>query len=242
MNILLPENLIKQVQQAKTLLDQGIDTAAKNINQDTQQAKTLVIEQTNQSFKSINQSKENIITNLAKAADTTVNSITEKSSQIADRLTATTNALKGSLQITIEKIDKLNQTLSDGIQASISSSLSSWMINHPQLVWIIDHPLQDLGIIFLFLVLLSGLFRTISGISEKFWMIILIYPFKMISNILISVLKVSQTNTSQQTNNLEEKKDQQRLTELLSQLETNRQEQKLLLQELELILKIKSTG
>ncbi len=241
MNISLSENLTKQVQNAKTLLDQEIDTAVKNINQDTQQAKTLVIERVNQSFESINQAKENAITNLAKAADTTVNSITEKSSQIADSLTATTNALKGSLQITIEKIDKLNQTLSDGIQASISSSLNSWMINHPQLVWIIDHPLQDLGIIFLFLVLLSGLFRTISGISEKCWILILTYPFKMISNILTSVLKVSQTDTSHQPSNLEGDKDQS-LTELLSQLETNRQEQKLLLQKLELILKSKSTG
>jgi hypothetical protein len=242
MNISLPENLTKQVRNAETFLEQGINTAVKNINQDTQQAKTLVIERTNQTFESINEAKENAITNLAKAADTTVNSITEKSSQIAESLTATTIALEKSLQTTIDKIDKLNQTLSDGIQASISSSLGNWMINHPKLVWIIDHPLEDLGIIFLFLVLLSGLFRTISGISEKLWILILIYPFKLISNVVKSFLKVLPKDTSQDTNKIEGKKDQLRFIELLNQLETNRQEQKLILQELELILKSKSTS
>ena len=228
MQIPSPEDVTKKLQNAKSFIDNAVD----NVNQNVQQAKTVVLENTSQSVETINQTTGKVRDTITEAASSTLGNVTEKSGQLLNSITNATNTLKDSLQTTIEKIDSLNQTLSDGIQASINSSLNSWIDKHPQLVWLINHPLQFFGILLLGLFLFSGLLGAISRITERFWLFVLTYPFKIFSNSWLLISKSLQKDDDNQKTEA-----QKRVTEILSRLESMRQEQTLLSQELESLLK-----
>jgi|JFJP01.1.fsa_nt_gi phage-related protein len=228
MQIPLPEDVTKNLQNAKSFIDNAVD----RVNQNVQQTKSTVLESTSQSVETLNQATERAKDTITEAASSTLGNVTEKSGQLLNSITNATNTLKDSLQTTIEKIDSLNQTLSDGIQASINSSLNGWIDQHPQLVWLINHPLQSLGILLLGLFLFSGLLGAISRITEKFWLFILTYPFKIFSNSWLLISKSLQKDDDNQKTEI-----QKRVTEILSRLESIRQEQTSLSQELESLLK-----
>ena len=186
-------------------------------------------------MESINQITENARINLTKAADNSFGNVTEKTNKLINGITSATTNLKDSLQANVGKIDNLNQTLSEGIQTSINSSLHSLIDNNPQLFWLTNHPLQALIIVLVGLVLFSGLIGAISHLTEKFWLLIITYPFKLISNVFGSISKSFQ-NDNEQKNISTETENQKCIAAVLSRLEANRQEQNLLLQELESLL------
>ena len=186
-------------------------------------------------MESINQITENARVNLTKAADNSFGNVTEKTNKLINGITSATTNLKDSLQANVGKIDNLNQTLSEGIQTSINSSLHSLIDNNPQLFWLTNHPLQALIIVLVGLVLFSGLIGAISHLTEKFWLLIITYPFKLISNGLRLISKSFQ-NDNKQKNISTETENQKCIAAVLSRLEANRQEQNLLLQELESLL------
>ena len=194
MQIPVPEDVTKKLQNAKSFIDNAVDS----VNQNVQQTKNVVQDSTSQSVESINQATERAIDTITEAASSTLGNVTEKSGQLLNSVSSATNALKDSLQTTIEKIDSLNQTLSDGIQASINSSLNSWVDRYPQLIWVINHPLQCFGILLLGLFLFSGLLGAISRITEKFWLFILTYPFKIFSNSWLLISKSLQKDDDNQ--------------------------------------------
>jgi hypothetical protein len=228
MQVSLPEDVTKKLQNAKSFIDNAVDS----VNQNVQQAKTVVIESTSQSVETINQTTGRARDTITEAASSTLGNVTEKSGQLLNSVSDATNALKDSLQTAIQKIDSLNQTLSDGIQASINSSLNGWIDQHPQLVWLVNHPLQSFGIFLLGLFLFSGLLGAISRITEKFWLFILTYPFKIFSNSWLLISKsLHKDDDNQKT------EAQKRVIDILSRLELIRQEQTLLSQELESLLK-----
>ena len=228
MQVSLPEDVTKKLQNAKSFIDNAVDS----VNQNVQQAKTVVIESTSQSVETINQTTGRARDTITEAASSTLGNVTEKSGQLLNSVSDATNALKDSLQTAIQKIDSLNQTLSDGIQASINSSLNGWIDQHPQLVWLVNHPLQSFGIFLLGLFLFSGLLGAISRITEKFWLFVLTYPFKIFSNGWLLISKSLQKDDDNQKTEA-----QKRVTEILSRLESMRQEQTLLSQELGSLLK-----
>ncbi|NUN66024.1 hypothetical protein HCU40_14980 [Pseudanabaena biceps] len=228
MQISLPEDFTKNLQNVKNLVGNAVDS----VNQNVQQTKSTVLENTSQSVETINQATGRARDTITEAASSTLSNVTEKSGQLLNSITNATNTLQDSLQTTIEKIDSLNQTLSDGIQSSINSSLNGWIDQHPQLVWLINHPLQSFGILLLGLFLFSGLLGAISRITEKFWLFVLTYPFKIFSNSWMFISKSLQKDDDNQKT-----KSQKRVAEILSRLELIRQEQTLLSQELESLLK-----
>jgi hypothetical protein len=237
MPLALPENITKNLQNTKNFLDSSIDTVVNTVNQNTQKAKTVIVESTSQSIEGISQITENTRTNLAKAADNTMDSVTEKTGQLINGITSTASNLKESLQTTIEKIDNLNHTLSEGIQSSIDASLNSWIDNHPQLVWSINHPLQSVGILILLLIMSAGLLGAISDITKNFWLSLFTFPLKIISKVWSTISNLSKKNNDGQKNISGETETQKRIAEILSHLEANRKEESLLLQELESLLK-----
>ena len=228
MQIPLPEDVTKNLQSAKSFINNAVDSA----NQNFQQTKSSVLENTSQSIESISQTTGRAKDTITEAASSTLGNVTEKSGQLLNSVSDATNALKDSLQTAIQKIDSLNQTLSDGIQASINSSLNGWIDQHPQLVWLVNHPLQSFGIFLLGLFLFSGLLGAISRITEKFWLFVLTYPFKIFSNSWLLISK-----SLQKDDNNQKTEAQKRVTEILSRLESMRQEETLLSQELESLLK-----
>jgi hypothetical protein len=211
---------------------QNIDIPTINFPQDVTQnigqAKTIILERTGEAIKGINQITENTKETLNEVAA----SATEKTGQFIEGITDTTVNINKSLEATLEKINNLNQTLSEGIQASINTSLKTWVDNHPQLIWLINHPLQSFSILLLGLFVFVGLLGAISKITEKFWLFILTYPFKLMSSgyRLIS-------NLFQKDNGFQKYESQERIAVILSRLELISEEQNLLSQELKTLLK-----
>lgn len=228
MQISLPDSVTQKLQNTKNLIDNALDS----VNQNVQQVKTVVTESTNQSIETINKTAIDAKSIFTEATNNTLGNVTEQGSQLVNSITNVSNTLKDSLHSAIEKIDTLNQTLSDGIQASINSSLNNWIDQHPQLVWCINHPVQCLSIFLVGMILFSGLLGALSKLTEKFWLLVLTYPAKILANTWLSISKsLKQDDGTQNT------ETQNRITEILSRLESIRQEQALLSQELESLLK-----
>lgn len=208
------EDISKNLQNAKSIISKAVDSISQNLQETTATANNTLSSTLNSS-----------LSNLA-------DKIAAKSSQLLNSVSDAENTLKDSLQTSIEKIDSLNQTLSDAIQTSINSSLHSWIDKYPQLVWLINHPVQLLGILLSSLFLFSGLLGAISRLTEKFWLFILTYPFKALSKawrLIFSSLRPKNIDQPAPA--------QKRVMEILIRLESLRQEQTLLSQELESLLK-----
>jgi len=241
MRTTLSEDITKNLQSTKTFFGKNIDFTLNNVNQAASQAKDVILERTSQSIENISQIKENAKTSFTKTIDNTFSNVTETTDQLVNGITTAKITLQDSLQKNIEKIDNLNQTLSDEIQASINSSLNSWINAHPRLVWLIDHPLQGLLILLVGIFLFSGLLKAISDITARFWLLILTYPFKLISSKLKLISKSFQKDNKKAVSVSEVTIDQQKLVVILNRLESIRQEQDLLLQEVICLLKSEST-
>ncbi|MBD2188167.1 hypothetical protein [Pseudanabaena mucicola] len=211
MPISLPENLVNKFQTAKGFVSTNIDAALNAVSQNAQQAKNVVLDNTAHSLDGLRQVTETTKTNLTKAADSSIGGISQK-------------------------IDVLNQTLAEGIKASVNAPLNNWINHHPQLIWIVNHPLQSFGISMLLLVFVSGLLGAIADITKKFWLLILTYPFTIITNLGAAITKPNQMNQQGNQEGLGTNK-QKRTAVILSRLEANRQEQILLLKELESLLR-----
>ena len=237
MQISVPDQMTKNFQNTKNIFEQKVDVTINAINQTAKQAKIVVLDRTNQSIESINQMTENARVNVTEATNNTIGSVTEKTSQLINGITDTASSLQQSIQTAIDKIDHLNQTLSEGIQTSINSSLNTWIDNNAQLVWLINHPLQDIGILLLGLILFSGLLGAISNITSKFWLICLTYPFQLAVSGLELIPKFFQKTSDPQKDISRETEKQNRIKSILNRLENIREEQKILLEELESILK-----
>lgn len=240
MRTTLSEDITKNLQSTKTFFGKNIDFTLNNVNQAASQAKDVILERTSQSIENISQIKEHAKTSFTKTIDNTFSNVTETTDQLVNGITTAKITLQDSLQKNIEKIDNLNQTLSDGIQASINSSLNSWINAHPRLVWLIDHPLQGLLILLVGIFLFLGLLKAISDITARFWLLILTYPFKLISSKLKLISKSFQKDNKKAVSVSEVTIDQQKLVAILNRLESIRQEQDLLLQEVICLLKPES--
>jgi phage-related protein len=162
MQISLPDSVTQKLQNTKNLLDNAVNSVSQNV----QHVKITVTESTNQSLETINQTAVNAKRNFTEAANNTLGNVTEKGGQLLNSITNATNTLKDSLHTAIQKIDTLNQTLSDGIQASINSSLNNWIDQHPQIVWCINHPLQCLSIFLIGMIFFLGLLSAVSKLTE----------------------------------------------------------------------------
>ncbi|AFY73479.1 hypothetical protein Syn7502_01398 [Synechococcus sp. PCC 7502] len=206
-----------------------LDATVNSVSQDAQQARTVFLERSSQSIEVVNNLAEKAKLNLTEAAGT----VTEKTSQLINGISNTTVNINKSLEATLEKINNLNQTLSEGIQASINTSLKTWVDNHPQLIWLINHPLQSLGISLLGLFFFLGLLGAISKITEKFWLFILTYPF----NLMSSVYRLISNYFQKDSVVMQKSESQERIAVILSRLELIGEEQNLLSQELKTLLK-----
>jgi hypothetical protein len=240
MQTTLPEDITKNLEITKKFFGKNIDFTLNNVDQSASQTKDVILERTRHSVENISQVTENVKSSLTKAVGDTFSNATETTSHLVNDIATATVTLQDSLYKTIEKIDGLNQTLSDGIQTSINSSLNSWIEAHPRLAWLTNHPLQGFFVLLVGIFLFSGLLKAISDITAKFWLLILTYPFKLISSKLELISKPFQKSHEKAISVSEVTTDQQKLAVILNRLESIRQEQDLLLQEVISLLKSES--
>lgn len=237
MQISLPEELIQNLQKTQDFFSETAANAVNSLNQATQQAKTAVSESAGQAIQSLNQITENAKTSVSETTNNALTTVSEKTNQAINSVTAATDAAKASLQETIQQAETLNRTLSEGIQASINSSLNSWIADHPRLVWLVNHPLQTLGLLLLGIFLFSGLLKAVSNLSEKFWVVLFSSPFKLVSSGLGLISKSSQGREKKLEDILRGNDRQTRITAIINRLEAIKKEQDLLLEELAGLIK-----
>jgi predicted PurR-regulated permease PerM len=130
--------------------------------------------------------------------------------------------------------------LGGGVQRALTTSVYDWLDAHPLLSWLISHPLYTIAGILLTLLLLSGLLRAFGRMSEQVWIFILRSPFRLTQWIFktttaVFIAKLPATQVKEQNT-------QERLAEILTRLETLRQEQDSLMQEIKTILQGDTAG
>lgn len=237
MQISLPEELTQNFQKTKDFFNETTATTVNSVNQATEQAKISVSQSVGQAMQSLNQVTENAKATLTETTNNAINTVTNKTTQAINSVTAATDAAKASLQETVQQAETLNRTLSEGIQASINSSLNIWIGNHPKLVWLVNHPLQALGLLLLAIFLFSGLLKAVSSFTEKFWIWLLTAPFKLISSAFGLISKSSEKGDKKLEEILRGNDKEAQMTKILGRLENLKKEQDLLLEELADLMK-----
>lgn len=123
--------------------------------------------------------------------------------------------------------------LSSGFQGVLTQPIADWLQAHPIFAWGIDHPLWTLAVLFVTLLLLSGLLKAIGRFTEQIWIWLLRSPIMLMQWVFAIALQWMRRKppalpavTPQQ----------ERLTLILQKLETMRQEQDELLQEVRALL------
>lgn len=234
MQISLPEEMTQNFQKTKDFFNE----TTNSVNQATEEAKTSLSQSVTQAMQTLNQFTENAKTTLTDTTTNAINNVTNKTNQAINSVTTATDAAKPSLQETIHQAETLNRTLSEGIQASINSSLNAWIGNHPKLVWLVNHPLQTLGLLLLALFLFSGLLKAVSSFTEKFWIWLLTAPFKFVSSGLGLIFQSSQGRDKKLEEILRGNDKEAQMKKILGRLENLKKEQDLLFEELRNMVKL----
>ena len=129
--------------------------------------------------------------------------------------------------------------IAESIDRAIATYFSHWLTAHPYLAWTIAHPLLGLGLLLLTIFSLWGLIKAIGRAIEQIWLFLLTTPFRLIQPIFglmwRSVRRIfghtsasddRLTDPSLPTTPIE------RIDRIIDRLQSLRQEQDLLLQEL----------
>jgi hypothetical protein len=238
MQISLPEELTQNLQKTKDFFNETTVTTVNSVNQATEQAKTSLSQSVGQAMQSLNQVTENAKTTLTETTTNAINTVTNQTNQAINSVNAVSDAAKASLEKTLHQAETLNRTLSEGIQASINSSLNTWIGNYPKLVWLVNHPLQTLGLLLLALFLFSGLLKAVSSFTEKFWILLLTAPFKFVSSGLGLIFKSSQGGDKKLEDILRGNDKEAQMTKIIGRLEALKKEQDLLFEELRTMVKL----
>jgi hypothetical protein len=168
--------------------------------------------------------------------------LTQTAAKSGNSFTEVTENAKTSLEASIKKAENLRFSLTDSIEAGLTSFVNNWFNDHPILFWILNHPIYDLGILLVVIFLFWGLLKAIGRLVEKAWIFVIIAPFKLIQSFLgIGSKSLGNVMTSglvtvpsNQTLNQGDRK--QDAANIINQLNALKQHQEKLLQELATIL------
>lgn len=147
--------------------------------------------------------------------------------------------IKGQSSQMMERIStQMHQTVGRGVTGAVTESFQSWLNAHPTIDWTVNHPLWALGLVLLSVFLFWGLLRAIAQFIEQIWIAILRLPLRLIQWI-VGLGKGTYQRLTTDTREIpaaSETNSEQRLTELLTQLEALQQEEANLLQEIKTLL------
>ncbi|NJL88045.1 MAG: hypothetical protein HC886_22060 [Leptolyngbyaceae cyanobacterium SM1_1_3] len=177
--------------------------------------------------------------------------------QATDMVTGAANGAAGSLEQasrslgeTAAQTQRLIQEIvpkakpisgfSSGVQSAIAGSAQIWIAQHPALGWVMGHPLWAAALVLIALLSLWGLLGAIAQFIRQIWVGILRLPLQLMCWLLVGVFGWFKRADALQRQ-AKQPDLQTRLLEILSRLESLRQEQEALMQEMQVILTAKVT-
>ncbi|MBW4541857.1 MAG: hypothetical protein KME43_22335 [Myxacorys chilensis ATA2-1-KO14] len=195
----------------------GMSSNALNV---LQNAKVNFTEKAGQAAGAISETVSQAKAGLSGTSETVINRVTETGGQIIG---------KGA-----ETVGSTKTVIADSVQKSLNSTVYAWLNAHPLLSWFLTHPFYTIGIVLLTLLLLSGLLKAFSRITEQAWVFILQLPFKLGKRLLGMVTKPLAIRAT--VVNSSKSSPQEQLAEILLRLEVIQQEQNTLMQQAKTIL------
>jgi hypothetical protein len=151
-----------------------------------------------------------------------------------------------------------NRLLIERLLEPILTPLQEWLAVHPVWNWLLTHPLWLLGVLVLVVFLVAGLLGAIARLTEAVWLAILQAPLRLVQLLFVGVVKllkmpfaprIISTTAGQPVHQiadppisptLNQPDAQERLTTILDRLDSLRQEQEELIQEVRSILAVRS--
>ena len=113
----------------------------------------------------------------------------------------------------------------------LGAPFRAWLEQHWLLSWLISHPLWLLAAALLILFLLAGLLRAVASLTEQFWLTLIRLPVLLVQGIWQGTLLLWRPFSSKT-----ERSQPSRLAEVLDRLETLRQEEDELMQEMKSLI------
>jgi hypothetical protein len=129
--------------------------------------------------------------------------------------------------------------IAESVDRVIANYVSHWLIAHPYLAWTIAHPLLGLGLLLLTIFSLWGLIKAIGRAIEQIWLFLLTTPFRLLQPIF-GLMWRSLRRIFGHTSASDDRSDArsisttttERIDRIIDRLESLRQEQDILIEEL----------
>ncbi|MFB2967746.1 hypothetical protein ACE1CD_02120 [Aerosakkonema sp. BLCC-F183] len=221
--------------------------AVESVTQTTEKAKDVITNTAGQAVNSVNQVTNKALGTVTEITEKAKGALSETTNKAVANINEVSEKAKASLEETIQKTEGLSLSFSEGIQTAINSFINDWLNKHPLILWIWNHPLPSLAVLFfiilLVIFLVSGLLRAITSLSEKTWISIFQVPFKLLRAMLglghksVDNVRRNELVTAGSGLTFNPSERQERVVHILSRLDTIKQEQELLIQELATLIK-----
>ena len=227
--------------------------AVNQVTETSQKAKESLTNSASTAAKAISKSTNQAVDILSQTTDKEKAAFSETTNQAVNRITVNTEQAKASLEASIKKAEGVSGEASKVLQNAISSLISDWINEHPKIFWLVSHPLVSLGILFLAILIVSGLLKALGQFFEKGWLVILQAPiivsrlifgsvYQLINglfgrNNLVIESKIQPVDLKRLSPQSFAQKEQERLAEIISRLDALNQEQSKLIQEAASILR-----
>jgi hypothetical protein len=125
-------------------------------------------------------------------------------------------------------------TMVDSITQSLLTPFQSWLVTHPIVAWMVAHPLWAIALFFVALLLCWGFLGALARLIQQAWLLILQAPFSLMRFLFGGMFKLFRIRLPAP---VKEEAIEQKLLAALERLETLRQEEEILMQEVKTMLK-----
>ncbi|MBD1870212.1 hypothetical protein H6F95_23545 [Cyanobacteria bacterium FACHB-471] len=174
-----------------------------------------------------------------QATQTIAQPIHQTKATLTETAASARTSLDGMIGGTMQRGGRMGNAFGEGMQNVVLGSFQDWLTTHPMLAWLITHPLYALVIGLLLLVLLWGLIGAIANLVQQAWVALLHAPLRLIHWVWCSIISLFTVATLPKS--APEPDKNQRLADLLNQLEAIRLQQDQLLEEVKAILALEAS-
>ena len=142
-----------------------------------------------------------------------------------------------ALHATLQKTEQLSGAISHSVQDVVATSMAGWLAEHPIVAWVIAHPFWAIALTVLALFLCWSLLGAVAQLTQQAWLALLQAPLKFIQLLSRGVSQSFQRADVFALPKLEGQQEvQERLSKIFSRLEALRQEEEVLMREMQAIL------